>query len=341
MEFDAKKFSSVMASCLQDEVENLFDLSQQWMEEDIRNGWRCFFADKVWFSENLPPPLINEQGRLHEIEKLRLRLVRHAEDPRFIPAPVRKIDGYRNYLDAGPLDIFLGRGWPGPRDEVANIVTQRLVGEETRHMWFEILRNELLWREEILDKGNLTAPATARAVVRSTQPLRDPAVLIERDVSYWTAVYGDFRPSVSAEIALGAEQLLVHLMSHLAPLFGFMPKLNNRTHLFFVQPGREGMAWAIIFDRIGLMEQGQIDFVPRLVLLKTAMLDEGKAKSVKVGPKHILFFDVTRRHFLPIYEPRELELHLRFILAHYARVMSFYEKFVPIALKAAMRQGEA
>lgn len=337
MELNTATFGRALAATLSQSVDVLLATRQAWMEEDIRNGWRCFYALEIWLAEHLPAPLMNDNGRQYEIEKLRRRVMQAGEDPRFIPVPVALIEDYRNYLDTGPLGIHEPEGHPGPRDLVADRVTRELLQDEDRHFWFEVSRNRQRWSEEIDDRASHTPPRTPVQPDYDKEPARNPMLLHARDVRYWKAKYKLARRIVDWDVALKAKQLVVELMGHLAPEFRFREGINSKESLVFAREGNEACNWAILFDWIGWNIQGQLDFTPRLVLLDARALAHPDGVKTKIGSKDILFFDPFDSRLLDVYDPIDVELNLRFVLQRFTRAIPFYQQFVSVALQAAVR----
>lgn len=310
-------------------VHALFDFRLQLMEEEIAAGWHCFHVPEIWLRQHLPTPHLDAGGRRHEIDLLDARLAQCGSDPRLVPASVMPLEGYRNFLSPGPLDVCGRDGHPGPRDLVANALTVRLVHEEDRHYGFEIRALELAWRAELAPGAmpDRTADHAERlaTVLAPFQAVRDTALLIERDVGYWHARYGIGLRTPCWDIISSAESLTVSLMAQLAPDFAFRPKLDAARHLLFVQEAHDGAAWAFRFERISLRGQGQIDLMPQLVLLDAAALGASPEHAGKLGQRDLLFFDPVGARLLPVYETHELELQLRYTLERLRRLMAFYE----------------
>lgn len=337
-ESEQSVFGTVLIKALSSASDELFEASMAWMREDIRNGWRCFHAREVWLAENLSEPLLSANGREYEVEKLLFRIAHSANDHRLMALPLKDIADYRNYLDPGSFDLWDPEGVQRPRDLVANHTITQLLSVQNRHAWFEIRSLMLRWREEAVDKIRLTTPSHFSLKGDASKAVREPTVKIERDVRYWSDIYGLFGHNVSWDIALTGMRLTVELMRNLAPQFRFIEHINTRTHLVFALEKGSDHTWAIVFDRLGPMEQEQIDFMPILVLLKTSSLSDANKKNCKLAASDFLFFDIFKSNILPIYEVHQLELHILFMLQTFRRRIDLYDRFVTVALRETSSQ---
>lgn len=326
MLIDQKKFSQILIKHLSSSTEEIVERLEHWVETDIQEGWACFYSSELWFKTNVPPPHLNEVGRRYECEKLLNRINSNREGPQFVSAPVRKIENYRNYLDTGDCEVFGWTGRPTPVDQAVNEVATRLVLEKNRHFWFEIQRMELDLRAEALEKRKILRGPCPMVRERSTSPRRDLAITIERDVRYWCDVYGLEDIYLSEDIFVRGDRTLVSILREVAPDIDYLSDVNRRKQLIFRLKNFEIFSWLVVFDRIGYAEQGQVDFVPRLVLVRADAVSSDRP--MKLAKKDILFIDPIETYYLPICEPGDLELHCLFMLHRYRRATEFYEKFV-------------
>lgn len=315
---------------LADSAESLFKARESWMEAEIHNGWRCFFAQELWMKENLPAPHINEAGIRYEIFKIKHRLISGLREHGKRLDLVDHIEDYRNYLDPGATDFCEVNAKPGPKDSVANSILLNLLATENRHFWFEILKLQQEWRSEISFKAEVASGESANLVVGFSKPVRDERILLGRDSAYWSAVYGLVQLSPAWDIATGADNFVRSIMKDVTNEFIHLPSINHRTDLVFAKLDPRPVNWVIIFDRIGYAEQGQIDFLPKLALVHSSCLSSQNKKhtSIVLKEKDIVFIDPIRLNILPIYDAIHLELHLRYIVERFGRAIDFYDQFV-------------
>jgi len=335
MDSDLQDFRGNFIRLLVDSAESMFKARESWMEEEIHNGWRCFFAQELWMKENLPAPHINEAGISYEIFKIKRRLLSNVKGNGNSFDFAGNVDDYRNYLDPGAIDFCEVDMKRGPSDNVANSTLINLLASENRHFWFEILKLQQEWRNEISFKAEFGFGEPANMLDGFSNSMRDERILLGRDSAYWSAVYGLAQFSPAWDIAIGADNFLRSIMQNITSDFIYLPLINHRTQLVFAKLDARPLNWVIIFDRIGYAEQGQVDYLPKLALVNSNCLSSKNKKnsSITLKEKDILFIDPMRLNILPIYDATHLELHLRYILERYGRAIYLYDQFIGSVLE--------
>lgn len=260
-------FDTALGVHLHAEAERLFDWSMSRMEEEVAQGFACFHPAPHWFSANLPAPVLNDSGRRHAIELLKLALARGPYVSEWL-LNLPALPDYRSHLHPGHLDADTVPGIDEPpRDEVANAVTLRLAREKNRHFRFEIGQQQESGWLELLRRGTRTPePYISDESDEAPVPRRDADVPVEHDTAYWQAVYA--QPLRRAHEFNGVDKpdWILQLMADMAPDFKVDMARSGKQALRFVQNGEGEVAWAIEYRRAS----GVFDHRPWLVCLPRA-----------------------------------------------------------------------
>ena len=306
-----------------DAAERLYELELDMMKDDIAEGWRCFYAQEVWLEKHLPPPLINDAGRGANIEALR-RIVQgdvHAH------SRASEKQDYRNFLRIGTPDIYLEPGSEGgshASDQVANSVITRLLETEHRNMRFEVRRDANQWYAEAANVGTLTPPLIY-CVEEHTPPVRNEDRPLACDAQYWFRVYPSSEPAMDTQYyhALVKPGYVVDLMAQLGPDFPYDAKRGSSKSLFFLRPDERAVQWAVWIDKTD--GSTVYRYPPQLILIRKS---DGK-----VRPDDILYtYEGLKRFAASVFNPRDIEIQLRFHLPRIRRLITFLDPFVDAAL---------
>ena len=317
------EFNIEFRSLVLDAVERLYELELGMMKDDIANGWRCFYAQEVWLEKHLPPPLIDDAGKAANIESLR----RIVQGGIYAPLPFPEKQNYRNYLGIGTPDIYLEPGSERKshaRDQVANSVITRLLETEHRNMRFEVRRDAHRWYAEAANVGTLTPPLIYFEEEHAT-PVRDEDEPLACDTQYWFRVYPSSEPAMDTQYyhALVKPGYVVDLMAQLAPDFPYDAKRGSSKSLFFVRPDERAVQWAVWIDKTD--GSTEYRYPPQLVLIRKS---DGK-----IRPDDILYTHHGLKRFAAtVFNPRDIEIQLRFHLPRIRRLITFLDPFVDAAL---------
>jgi hypothetical protein len=332
---DIAAVSKRLRSILSADADRLFEHMLAMTEQDIREGWRVFYAREIWFKELLPPPLINELGRRYMVERLREDIwLRPGEDRsdyqseflrQFLAEPKSR-EGYRNYLDVGTVTIE-DRKDPFVLDKVADAVATQQLEEAHRHMWYETTVNALKWHVEVSQRGTLTAPPLGISD-DGDEPVRRPAVPLESDGAYWFAFYRvgwhmlTYPEDHAAKVL---PDLHLEWMAHIAPDFPYAPQLSTVKRLIFVQQGDSELAWALMIDKTS--NSPDFRYPPQLILI-----DRQQKKKLK--DEHIIFVNAIRRWY-PSYAStrRGMEVELLFHVPRCRKLIAIYQPYIEQAIE--------
>jgi hypothetical protein len=330
------RFANKLNTLLSDKADHLFDFSVQLMEREISEGWRAFYAWEILLSKHLPAPLINELGKQHAVENLRLRiwtprgehcssyrselLSKCYEDRKVLAT-------YRNYLNVGNL---AKRAEPSVAlDQTAHAVMWNRVEANEGHWRYENMANANDWYVEATGRATLTPPLLGFRKEDIT-PIRDPDLSLVDDTDYWRAVHlpewslvadiADFPAYIKPEWNL-------KLMAALAPDFPYAAALSTAKRLVFVQEGTSVLAWALMIDKTD--GSTTYRYPPQLVLI-----DRNHSKKLK--DENIIFTNALGERFQSqTVGPRCMETELLFHLPRSRRLIEFYAPFVEEACAAS------
>lgn len=322
---------------LTEEVEHLLDFKLQLMEREIAEGWRAFYARELYFKQHLPPPLINDLGRLYETESLREEIERapgqgeSGYSSTFLKqlySDTELQDRYRNFLWTGWL---FGDGVPEiyPLDRTANAVVMRLMETGHEHWSFKCRADLQDWYVEATARATLTPPLLVWPKEDET-PARTTSLPLLLDGNYWRAVYpSKYRIATdpAAYEATTKPHWNLQLMSNLAPDFPYDARISSARRLVFVQQGDSPLAWALMIEK----PSGAPDFryPPKLLLI-----DRQQKKKLSDGD--IIFENVINHWFYSsLKSPRHMETELLFHLPRSRRLIDFYQPFVDEAMRRA------
>jgi len=309
-------------------VARLTDFQITLMEQEIAEGWRGFYARAIWLKENLPPPLINEQGMgfLHELMRERIMCLGAHDSPDYDPMPqlqfIADVDaraGYRNYLHTGSLATDGDVSAISLFDHVAHQVVVDMVEREHRHMFFEVRRNRDDWILEASHGAKYTPPFICYE--RERQPaVRNPDVSLLEDGLYWRNYYSGGIGVAFEPEAFMKPDWFVRLMGVLGADFQYSEKLSTARRLVFVrQPETEELTWAVLIEKNGFPT---FELPPKLVLIPAGL-------NRKFRQSDILYLDVSITHLVTMASaPRSIETQLRYFLPRFRRMIEFYAPFV-------------
>lgn len=297
----------------------LLDFRIRLMDEEISQGWPCFHARALWFSEHLPAPLINTLGRAYTIGELQSRLEAFAEGtrPRLSPTRVAMITNpamraeYRNYLDAGTLEVETFVGHHFPRDLTADEVTRRLLHGERRHFRYEIdACEEANWREALNRGTELPMPMYLQTA--PVTPVRNPARPFHKDASYWRAVYALPQSRVQHYARALAPELTHQLMARLAPDFPHDPTASTKRRIVFSRPAGASLRWCLTVSHEGTSKT--LAYPPKLSLTSGC------------NRPRTVFNDVLDDGLGWIRDdsPRGIETQLRYWIPRFRKLIDFY-----------------
>ena len=335
MVFDGKKFSTEISKELDLSVDKLFDDHQIRTRKEIESGWGQFFAQELWFRENLPGPIINESGRHFEIDILKSRIRNCTTDHRLIELPSGNFANYRNYLHPGPLRLFPNNNTSIPVDKIADDTTLKLLEVENRHVWFEILSLNKSLRLNEVEKLQCLSIQKNFTNQHAYCITRNQSIALERDVIYWESRYGITRVSPDAIAFTNTESTLIDLMRLLAYDFAFCKQKNNDSYFVFSKPIDSDIAWLIMFDRIGPVPQGLINFCPKLAIVKSESLTNLEAGPYIFNSTDFLFFDIFGSSEIQISDRADIERQLRFSLQRFSSTIDLYKPYLSSALTKA------
>ncbi len=342
MEDKFRFFAEKLRSILADHADQLVDCKLRLMEQEIADGWRCFYTQEVLLKEYLPLPLINELGRRYEEEKIRQEIWR---EPSQVESSYKSVfleefstqrerfADYRNYLDVGILDTAITTA-ADPYDRTANSVVLQRLEAQNAHFKFEASALVDEWYIEATSRASLTPPLSVWDI---EQPplVRTADMPLVRDAAYWRAVH-----PVKQRIALVDGEYPAHtkpdwnlrLMAELAPDFPYSTALSTTKRLVFVQQGEGAFAWALMVDKTD--GSPTYRYPPQLVLI-----DRRQTKKLK--DEHILFKNVIGKRFISYTNgPRCMEAELLFHLPRSRRLIEFYAPFLEEAMRYASQSGQ-
>ncbi len=303
------------------------------MDRDIAEGWRAFYARPVWFKENLPPPLINEQGQRFLADALSHAILfpDEAECEAYSTAYRRMVSkpehlhGYRNYLYTGTLDIERVTPENVPLDEVANTITKEIVEHRHCHMSYEVRRNREDWILEASQSAEYTPPYIY--VQKEISPaVRDVGIALIEDKAYWSALYNTSEDIAWDPKVFSSPAWFAKLMAALGPDFPFSEAMSMGKRLVFSNSGENRWAWALLVEK---RNSPHFSFPPVLALIPSGL-------NRKLRDSDILYRHVPLTYTAPLmYGARSIETQLRFFLPHFRRLIGFYHPNVGEALGRA------
>jgi hypothetical protein len=343
MAFNNAEFQSAFLDILAKNVAALLDARLDLMERELEYGWRCYHPREVWFKENLPPPPLNEPGKRYMREKLLVEIYRDPQSAHFnhpgelessytseflqeFSTSARARAGYRNFLDVGVLDAEANEYCPpAPFDLVANEVTSDLL-KANRHHLREIADIHYIGRYAVRQWATRTPPYHVYGQDKFTG-VRNEELPLAQDRGYWDGVYARDWGFLGEAVGLLDASWILKLMAELAPEFPYCAALSTRARMVFMREGGAPVAWAMIVEKIAGFPE--FNFPPPLVLCP-----RGLARKYKHGDT--LFNNPLRVdvNMMSDRAPRDVELHLLYLLPRYRRLIEFYEPFVLQALAA-------